>query len=175
MSRQGQRGFSLVEALAVLAIVGLVLMTVGPLMDESMALIASSDAASAAVSPERLGALLRGDLEAGRVAGVPTRRGALEVSLPGGGSVRWALAGATLHREARDESGALVGRRFELAGVKAFTWQSLNDDVLEVRLSWRTVSVASPPTGQAASRYRTATSTAVWRVARRGGGEGRSW
>jgi prepilin-type N-terminal cleavage/methylation domain-containing protein len=170
-----EQGFSLVEMLAVLTILGLITLAAWPLVDEATATIHRGDTAAIAPRVERLGAMIRADLEAGLVASNGTPGPALELAMPTGGSVRWRLDGATLTREARDPAGVLVGRRFELPGVRAFAWQPIGDGLLELHLTWRVVSVVPPAVARVGSRSGSATTTAVWRVARRGGKEGLSW
>lgn len=175
MSRPTERGFSFLEMLSVVALVGLVAMATGPLLEQSSRIIEGAGAATRQASPQVIGALLRADLEAGEVLPDAASPTALALRMPGGGSVLWELAGTRLVRLTRDAAGAPTGRPLVLPGARSWSWQQVSGELVEVRLVWREVALGPPPAVPDSARATPGQRTAVWRVARRGGQGGHSW
>lgn len=136
---RARRGYSLVEMLVVVAVVGLVSFTLQDVLLSGMRSIARTRAAETVPQLDTTWLSLRRDLQS--AAAPPAPRGAwveapLELPLPGGATVRLLLRnGALVREEGRAGEAEPLRRRVLARPVRSFRWRVPDDGLVEVELT----------------------------------------
>jgi prepilin-type N-terminal cleavage/methylation domain-containing protein len=170
MTRRRERGFTLTEMLAVLALVGLATFAIAPIWD---ALLGSLGRATAALHQPNVAAArasLRSDVQsAASVSPASTWSSEpLLLSRADGRMTQYRLAGARLERCLRTATGTGESCRTVLTKVAAWRWQT-SGQLIDIELE-------VPAAGRAArAPARPARDIEVLRFALRGNGRPNAW
>lgn len=148
-----RRGYSLVEMLVVVAIIGTIFGTLHDVLFQGMRAVARTRAAEMAPQLDTAWLAVRRDLQA---SVTPPRGGEgwsespLELALAGGATVRLALRSGALVREERSPGAGLPARSRVLARpVQTFRWRVPAEGLIEVELAparaWDTFAAQVAP------------------------------
>jgi prepilin-type N-terminal cleavage/methylation domain-containing protein len=134
-----RRGYSLVEMLVVVAIIGTIIGALHDVLFQGMQAVARTRVAEMSPQLDTAWLAVRRDLQA---SVAPPRNGdgwsesPLELALPGGATVRLALRSGALVREEQPSGAGLPARSRVLARpVRAFRWRVPAEGLIEVELA----------------------------------------
>jgi prepilin-type N-terminal cleavage/methylation domain-containing protein len=173
MAAAADRGYSLIELLVTLAVMGVVVLAAAQLVGESASLFHATDRAVSSPALARVTGALRRDVQA--AVGLPVvspswARRPLELVGWDGGRVRYVLENRSLVRLSFDQLGRPAGRRLLASGVSSWKWRSITPLVVEVSLS-----IAAGPNGDNVAATGVELRATSRRFAFRGWPNGRSW
>jgi prepilin-type N-terminal cleavage/methylation domain-containing protein len=178
--RGAERGFSLTELLASLALLSLALLAAWDLWDDSIRLVGTSGRALRNPSSVPATTALRHDLQAALELPAPAVDWSstdLEVRLAGDRLVRYERRGEALYRLERGVAGTELAQRRVSTSVAGWQWRTVAPGLVEVRLTLDLYPDPSPVSRKVAvtGHGRRVRHTDVLRVAARGSGGGSSW
>jgi prepilin-type N-terminal cleavage/methylation domain-containing protein len=149
--RRRQRGFSLVEMLVVIVLLGLIMVAALPVLDELIRSLGQSGAALAAGDFGSAAVRLRQDVHGAQAVGAVAADWTslpLELRLSDGSTARYELSGQMLVRE-----GGRVGRpplrSTLLSGVASWQWRS-DGRIVDIQVVREPLPVAAGSAGRAA-------------------------
>jgi prepilin-type N-terminal cleavage/methylation domain-containing protein len=131
-----QRGFSLLEMLASLAIMSTALLLCLDYIDESVRVLGASDQVAKDQITLAAEMTLRRDLQSASalpVAPSPST-GALELVLADGAKVRWFRRGGTLFRFHQQAEGGRFDARPMLRNLTRWRWEIVDSSLVEIRI-----------------------------------------
>jgi len=179
MSARTQRGYTLTEALVVLALISMAVMASGPLWDETQVVLKRAGEALRQPGFGLAEARLRADVQGAGVLGAARPDWTPEPLLlrwPAGDGVRYEVHEGRLERFQLDGSGGVVTHRVVVLGVSSWQWRAASSRLVDIEVTHavtaeiRTAGPTVPgESGKVARR------TERLRFALRGGGGERLW
>jgi prepilin-type N-terminal cleavage/methylation domain-containing protein len=139
------RGFSLLEAVVVLALVSIVMLAAAGLIVQSLRLLEGTGRSLRDTSFTTASVHMRRDVHSAaglRLAGLGWAAGPLELDRHQGGWIRIEPHAGRLERVEIDAAGREVGRRVLLHRLRRFRWQALAGSLVEIEV---TLSVHRDP------------------------------